>query len=133
AGWIHPLHDRRAVSRRRCRRDAVGRRRPAAFRAFRPRCCVPADRRAACGCAGRRIAGRRITARRLAGREDERLAVYTLVRRFITTGVLYLFSGLALGGWLLVRRELFGIWPHPHLLSAHAHAVLVGFVMFLIF
>jgi hypothetical protein len=59
--------------------------------------------------------------------------VYTLVRRFIKTGVLFLFSGLALGGWLLVRRELFGVWPHPHLVSAHTHAVLVGFVMFLIF
>jgi heme/copper-type cytochrome/quinol oxidase subunit 1 len=59
--------------------------------------------------------------------------VYTLVRRFIKTGILFLFSGLALGGWLLVRRELLGIWPHPHLVSAHAHAVLVGFVMFIIF
>lgn len=59
--------------------------------------------------------------------------MYTLVRRFIKTGVLFLFSGLSLGAWLLVRRELFGVWPHPHLVSAHAHAVLVGFVMFLIF
>jgi len=59
--------------------------------------------------------------------------VYTLVRRFIKTGVAFLFTGLALGGWLLVRRELLGIWPHPYLVSAHAHAVLVGFVMFLIF
>lgn len=59
--------------------------------------------------------------------------MYTLVRRFIKTGVVFLFSGLTLGGWLLVRRELFGIWPHPHLVSAHAHAVLVGFMMFLIF
>lgn len=59
--------------------------------------------------------------------------MYTLVRRFIKTGVLFLGAGLALGGWMLVRRELFGIWPHPHLASAHAHAVFVGFVMFLIF
>ncbi|HEX6134687.1 MAG TPA: hypothetical protein VFZ24_12025 [Longimicrobiales bacterium] len=59
--------------------------------------------------------------------------MYTLVRRFIKTGVLFLFTGLALGSWLLVRRELFGIWPHPHLVSAHAHAVFVGFVLFLIF
>ena len=59
--------------------------------------------------------------------------MYTLVRRFIKTGIAFLFSGLALGAWLLVRRELFGIFPHPHLVSAHTHAVLVGFVMFLIF
>lgn len=59
--------------------------------------------------------------------------MFTLVRRFIKTGVVFLFLGLTLGGWLLVRRELLGIWPHPHLVSAHAHAVLVGFVMFLIF
>lgn len=59
--------------------------------------------------------------------------MYTLVRRYIKTGIVFLFAGLLLGGWLLVRRELFGIWPHPHLVSAHVHAVLVGFVMFLIF
>jgi cbb3-type cytochrome oxidase subunit 1 len=59
--------------------------------------------------------------------------MYTLVRRFIKTGIVFLFTGLLLGGWMLVRRELFGIWPERHLVSAHAHVVLVGFVMFLIF
>ncbi len=58
--------------------------------------------------------------------------MYTLVRRFIKTGIVFLFAGLALGAWMLVRRELFGIWPSPYLVSAHAHAVFVGFVMFLI-
>lgn len=58
--------------------------------------------------------------------------MYTLVRRFIKTGIGFLFAGLFLGAIMLVRRELFGVWPHPHLVSAHAHAVLVGFVMFLI-
>lgn len=58
--------------------------------------------------------------------------MYTLVRRFIKTGIGFLFVGLLLGFWMLVRRDLFGVWPHPHLVSAHAHLVLVGFVMFLI-
>jgi heme/copper-type cytochrome/quinol oxidase subunit 1 len=58
--------------------------------------------------------------------------VYTLVRRFIKTGIAFLFAGLLLGSWMLVRREIFGIWPSPYLVSAHTHAVMVGFVMFLI-
>jgi heme/copper-type cytochrome/quinol oxidase subunit 1 len=58
--------------------------------------------------------------------------MYTLVRRFIKTGIGFLFAGLLLGLFMLARRELFGIWPHPYLSSAHAHAVFLGFVMFLI-
>lgn len=58
--------------------------------------------------------------------------MYTLVRRFIKTGIGFLFAGLLLGAWILVRRELMGVFPHPHLVSAHTHAVFVGFVMFLI-
>jgi len=58
--------------------------------------------------------------------------VYTLVRRFIKTGIVFLFIGLVLGLWLLIRREVYGLWPSPYLVSAHAHLVLVGFVLFLI-
>lgn len=58
--------------------------------------------------------------------------MHSIVRRFIKTGVVFLALGLALGLYMLARRELLGIWPHPYLVSAHAHAVLVGFVMFLI-
>ena len=58
--------------------------------------------------------------------------MYTMVRRFIKTGIGFLAVGLAVGVWMLVRRELFGVWPDPYLVSAHAHVVLVGFVMFLI-
>ena len=58
--------------------------------------------------------------------------MYTLVRRFIKTGIGFLFLGLLVGAWLIVGRDLLGIWPNPYLVSAHAHAVLVGFVMFLI-
>jgi heme/copper-type cytochrome/quinol oxidase subunit 1 len=58
--------------------------------------------------------------------------VHTLVRRFIKTGVAFLFLGLLTGLWMLVRREVFGAFPDPYTVSAHTHAVFVGFVLFLI-
>jgi heme/copper-type cytochrome/quinol oxidase subunit 1 len=58
--------------------------------------------------------------------------VYTLVRRFIKTGIAFLFVGLGIGLYLLVQRELFGMGPHPYLRSAHTHAIFSGFIMFLI-
>jgi heme/copper-type cytochrome/quinol oxidase subunit 1 len=58
--------------------------------------------------------------------------VHTNVRRFIKTAIGFLVTGLVIGAWMLVRRELLGAWPDPYLVSAHAHAVQLGFVMFLI-
>lgn len=58
--------------------------------------------------------------------------MYSLVRRYIKTGIVFLFLGLVLGLWMLVRRDLLGIWPNPYLVSAHAHVVLVGFFLFLV-
>jgi cbb3-type cytochrome oxidase subunit 1 len=36
------------------------------------------------------------------------------------------------GGWMLARRELGGVFPGPYTVSAHTHAILVGFVMMMI-
>jgi cbb3-type cytochrome oxidase subunit 1 len=58
--------------------------------------------------------------------------MFTLVRRFIKTGIGFLGFGVLLGFWMLARRELAGAYPHPALVSAHAHALLAGFVLFLI-
>lgn len=58
--------------------------------------------------------------------------MHTNVRRFIKTAVGFLFAGLLIGAWMIIRRELSGTWPGPYLVSAHAHAVQLGFVMFLI-
>lgn len=58
--------------------------------------------------------------------------MFTMVRRFIKTAVAFLGVGLLLGAYLLLERELRGRFPHPYLVSAHVHAVGVGFVMFLI-
>lgn len=58
--------------------------------------------------------------------------MYTLVRRYIKTAILFLAVGLAIGGWMIVRRELWAQYPSPYLVSAHTHAVFVGFVMMMI-
>nr|MBA3343729.1 hypothetical protein [Gemmatimonadales bacterium] len=40
--------------------------------------------------------------------------------------------GLAIGGWMMVRRELWQRYPSTYETSAHTHAILVGFVMMMI-
>lgn len=58
--------------------------------------------------------------------------MFSTPRLFIKTGIGFLGIGLCLGAWILIGRELRGIFPHPLLVSAHVHAVGVGFVMFVI-
>ena len=58
--------------------------------------------------------------------------MYTLVRRFLKTAIAFLGVGLAIGGWMMARRELAGRYPTPYEVSAHTHAILVGFVMMMI-
>jgi heme/copper-type cytochrome/quinol oxidase subunit 1 len=55
-----------------------------------------------------------------------------LVRRFLKTAILFLLFGIGLGVYMLVRRELDGAWASPWWISAHTHALLVGFVMMMI-
>ena len=58
--------------------------------------------------------------------------MYSLVRRFLKTAIAFLGVGLALGAWMMVRRELLARYPTPYEVSAHTHAILVGFVMMMI-
>lgn len=58
--------------------------------------------------------------------------MHALVRRYVKTAILFLFVGLAIGGRMLLRRELFGRYPLPHEVSTHTHAIFVGFVMMMI-
>jgi cbb3-type cytochrome oxidase subunit 1 len=58
--------------------------------------------------------------------------MYTLVRRYLKTAVAFLAIGLAIGGWMIARRELANAAPDPYLVSAHTHALFVGFVMMMI-
>lgn len=65
-------------------------------------------------------------------RPDARKDMYTLVRRFIKTGIFFLVTGLLIGLWIIIRREFYLAHPAPYLVSAHTHAILVGFVMMMI-
>lgn len=56
----------------------------------------------------------------------------SLVRRFLKTAILFLGLGLAIGGWMMIARELTGGVASAYLVSAHTHAILVGFVMMMI-
>jgi heme/copper-type cytochrome/quinol oxidase subunit 1 len=58
--------------------------------------------------------------------------VHSLVRRYIKTAIGFLFVGLTIGGWMIVRRELWADYPTPYEVSAHTHAIFVGFVMLMI-
>lgn len=52
-----------------------------------------------------------------------------IARRFLFSAATTLVAGVALGFWLLLRRELRGAWPSPYLVSAHVHLVMVGTVL----
>lgn len=60
------------------------------------------------------------------------VTLHSLVRRYLKTAIAFLAIGLALGGWMMVRRELWNAAPSSYLVSAHTHAILVGFVMLMI-
>lgn len=59
--------------------------------------------------------------------------MHSLVRRFLKTAIVFLAIGLVLGLWMMIARELELRFPGTYLVSAHTHAILVGFVMMMIF
>ena len=58
--------------------------------------------------------------------------MHSLVRRYIKTAVGFLIAGLGIGAWMIVRRELGSGFVGQYAVSAHTHAIFVGFVMLMI-
>ncbi len=58
--------------------------------------------------------------------------MHSLVRRYIKTAVAFLVVGLGIGAWMIVRRELGSGFVGQYAVSAHTHAIFVGFVMLMI-
>ena len=58
--------------------------------------------------------------------------MHSLVRRYIKTAVIFLGVGLIIGLKMVVERDVLMRAPDPYEMSAHTHAILVGFVMMMI-
>ena len=55
-----------------------------------------------------------------------------LVRRYIKTSFVFLVLGLGIGAWIIVSEFVVGHYPSRLLITAHAHLVLVGFMLMLV-
>ena len=55
-----------------------------------------------------------------------------LVRRYIKTSFVFLALGLLLGGWMSVSEFVLGAYPPRLYLTAHAHLLLVGFMLMMV-
>jgi len=58
--------------------------------------------------------------------------MHSLVRRYIKTAIAFLAIGLVIGGRMIVQREFGSGYATPYEVSAHTHAIFVGFVMMMI-
>ena len=55
-----------------------------------------------------------------------------LVRRYIKTSFVFLVSGLVLGAYIVVAQFLLDAYPPRLLVTAHAHLLLVGFMLMMV-
>jgi cbb3-type cytochrome oxidase subunit 1 len=55
-----------------------------------------------------------------------------LVRRYVKTSFVFLALGLLLGGWIIVSEFLLGAYPPRLFITAHAHLLLVGFMLMIV-
>jgi cbb3-type cytochrome oxidase subunit 1 len=58
--------------------------------------------------------------------------VLPLVRRYIKTSFVFLALGLLLGGWVTVSQHVLGVYPPRLYITAHAHLLLVGFMIMIV-
>ena len=55
-----------------------------------------------------------------------------LIRRYIKTSFVFLIAGLVLGGYIIVGEFLLGTYPPRLFVTAHAHLLLVGFLLMMV-
>ena len=55
-----------------------------------------------------------------------------LVRRYIKTSFVFLLCGLLLGAYIVTAQFVLGTYPPRLLTTAHAHLLLVGFMLMMV-
>jgi hypothetical protein len=55
-----------------------------------------------------------------------------LVRRYIKTSFVFLVSGLVVGAYIVIVQFLLDAYPPRLLVTAHAHLLLVGFMLMMV-
>ncbi len=58
--------------------------------------------------------------------------MFSTVRYFIKTSIIFLVIGILTGLFMMIEKNFYDVWPHPDLISAHTHIILVGAVMMMI-
>ncbi len=55
-----------------------------------------------------------------------------LIRRYIKTSFVFLLSGLLLGAYIVIGQFVLDVYPPRLLVTAHAHLLLVGFMLMMV-
>jgi heme/copper-type cytochrome/quinol oxidase subunit 1 len=55
-----------------------------------------------------------------------------LIRRYIKTSFVFLLAGLLLGAYVVVGQFVLDVYPPRLLITAHAHLLLVGFMLMMV-
>jgi hypothetical protein len=58
--------------------------------------------------------------------------VTPLVRRYVKTSFVFLLAGLLIGAYLITAQFVFDAYPPRLLTTAHAHLLLVGFMLMMV-
>lgn len=55
-----------------------------------------------------------------------------LIRRYVKTSFAFLLAGLLLGAYIVVAQFALDVYPSRLLITAHAHLLLVGFMLMMV-
>ena len=58
--------------------------------------------------------------------------MFELSRRYIKTGFVFFLVGMIMGLYMIVEIYVLGSWPSQHVITAHVHVLLFGFIISII-